>query len=205
MQPENKDPSEPAPQRLPNPFAPPTSSDFLELQPASETESPRRHRSLPRCLLVWTVVCTVSAAPSFVWGLNTVAPSQAIAMLTGVAIFIAGYTLADFLTQHASWRQSPTTRLTLKIGYATRIAISILFPVGGTLDLICGSFSIGLSQQLFATALPGEFGGGNADSLDFLGTLTITLIQGCVLNLVLTAYMLVVFTILFGVRRLRAS
>jgi hypothetical protein len=204
MQFENKDQPESAPQNSSNPFAPPTSSDFLERQPASATESPRRHRSLLHCLMVWALVCTVSAAPSFVWGLNTVAASQAIAMLTGVAIFIAGYTLADFLTQHLGWRQSPTTRLTLKIGYATRIVISILFPVGGTLDLICGSISIGISQHVLAPTTLGELEGGG-DSVSFLGALTITVIQGCVLNFVLAAYMLLVFTIIFGTRRLRAS
>lgn len=188
-----------------NPFAPPSSAVYLEPQAATASPQTRAHRSLKFCLMIWALVCTVSAAPSFIWGLNTIATDQAIAMLIGVSIFIAGYTLLDFLTQDYRWRQSPTTRLTLKFGYATRMIISVIIPVGGTLDVVCGVFSVQLSQLILPAAIAGNWEQMESDSVGFLGALVITLVQGCLLNLVLAAYMLVVFVVIFGIRRLRAA
>ena len=69
-------------------------------------------------------------------------------------------------------------RRTLIIGYATRVGISIIFPVGIYVDLVCG---------LLSTSIVGVV----LDSADtFVGVLATTLVQGVVLNVLLVVYML---------------
>ena len=153
--------------------------------------------------MIWTLVCVVSAAPSFLWGLSTIAGSQVLAMLTGVVIFIALYTFGDQWTQHWEWRRDKSVRLALKIGYVTRLAISVIFPVGGFLDMFCGLFSVSAVEFVTGNDVMWDVGPNESEvfGVSFLFTLITTLVQGCILNVVLFGYVLVVWGIVVLVQR----
>ncbi len=185
-----------------NPFAPPSSAAVSPLPEVSISAS-MRSRSWPLSLAIWTLVCVLSAAPSFYWGFGTIAQNQMAAMSLGIAIFIAAYTLADQLTQRQAWRQLRAISLTLKIGYVTRIMISLIFPIGMAIDVFCGLFSVGIVQGL----MPFLFASNDqasryTEQAGFLGTLLVTLVQGIVLNLLLFSYMAVVLGVVVVVRQL---
>ena len=103
-------------------------------------------------------------------------------MLTGVLIFMVWYTAVDYTTAMSRWRQKKFISNTLRIVYGTRIAITIIFPVALGMDSVCGMLSVGATQALF----------GNNAIQTFLGALFTTLIQGVVLNLVLSVYGLLI-------------
>lgn len=185
-----------------NPYSAPAGTGELMAAGADSAESDFSHRrSWPKSLGIWTLVCTVSAAPSFFLGLATVAPQQALAMLLGIAIFIVGYTVADQLTQDLPWRRNKSVRLTLRIGYISRLLISVVIPVGGMLDMFCGIISVEIVQTIFPNSGYLE----TPDSMRFLPALLTTLVQGGVLNVVLAGYMGVVFCIVLLLSGLRTS
>jgi hypothetical protein len=131
-----------------------------------------------RRLLRWTVVCTIAAAPSFFWG----APQyDRMAMASGVALVIFIYTLATGSNFVRTIRREPFVERTLRIGFSTRLAISLLFPFGLLADLYPGLLTVRIIEALFGH----EHGFAPA----FVGTL----IQGGLLNLVLLAYMFVIY------------
>ncbi len=119
-------------------------------------------------------------------------------MVLGILIFVAGYTWLDYSTAKLAWRRNRRLRRTLRIAYGTRIAISILFPLGGTLDVICGLISMQLTAPF--TGLEAAEGPGG-----FFSILLITLVQGCVLNLVLGSYALLVYGVQVLIGAVRKS
>ncbi|MCA9159938.1 MAG: hypothetical protein KDA72_16510 [Planctomycetales bacterium] len=160
----------------------------------------KRRRPLAS-LALWAIVCAISAAPSFYFGYGTIAQEQVLAMCLGIAIFIGLYTVADQCTLLHPWRQSRNVALTLRIGYVTRILISIVFPVGATIDVICGLMSVGIVETILP--MDHSHSGGLTyvgGEVRFLGALLITLVQGVVLNIVLFGYMTVVLGIAMLVR-----
>ncbi len=184
-----------------NPYAQPVGA--VELAPSdgdADASTDAKKRSWPASIAVWSLVCIISAIPSFVWGIGTVATQQAAAMIVGVVIFIAGYVFADQLTQGSSWRRNKSLRLALKIGYLTRLAISVIFPVGGLLDMTCGLFSISVVEFVSSVSLmeAHNMGAGTAGFGQILAT---TLVQGVVLNLVLAGFVVLVFGITLVVNR----
>ncbi len=184
-----------------NPFAPPTSAIERPSFDALPEPGPKS-RGWLLSFALWALVCIVSAAPSFYWGFGTIATNQAAAMCLGIAMFIAAYTLCDQLTQRRSWRQQSSVSLTLRIGYVSRIMASIIFPIGMFVDAFCGMFSVGIVQSVFPFLFSNEGGAGAFDEqAGFAGTLLVTLVQGCVLNIVLFAYMLVVLGVVVLLRR----
>lgn len=178
-----------------NPFQPPTDVAAPILEAAEM--SPKS--SWQRVVFTWTLVCWVSAVPSFYWGWATIAQSQLLAMSLGIWIFVFFYISLDLATQNRSWRNSQPLRLAMRIAYGTRLAVSIIFPVGGFLDLVCGMFSVGIAETFMQLTALSE--GNYEDSADFWATLAVTLVQGCVLNVVVAAFMLVVFGIILVVQK----
>ena len=180
-----------------NPYAPPLEINGVPTGPAQDRDF--RNRSWLRSFGTWSLVCIISALPSFGWGIGTIASEQVAAMLMGIFIFILGYTFADQLTQWLHWRRNRSFRLTMKIGYISRLVVSIVFPIGGFIDMFCGIFSVGCVSAIVNSAM-GEPGlPGNEPS--FLITLLITLVQGTVLNVVLAGYMAIVFGFVVLVHR----
>ena len=122
-------------------------------------------------------------------------------MLAGILLFVLVYTMADYQTARMAWRLHPITRRTLRIAYGTRMTISIIFPIGGYLDVVCGVFSVSIAEFLTGMAFSPMTREG--DALGFWSSLLTTLIQGGVLNLVLGVYALLVHAAQLFVRALR--
>ena len=163
-----------------NPFAPPETKPELPeaLKPAIGTEKPR---SLPWIACRWLLVCSVSAVPSFYLG-TEVSKGQFAAMVLGVLIFAVGYTFLDCKTALRPIRQKRLVSITLRLVYATRMLITVLFPVGLFVDMFCGILSVGCTEVIF----------GSSAIRTFPGALFTTLVQGVILNVVLALYGLLV-------------
>ncbi len=133
--------------------------------------------------VLWTLVCGVSAAPSYIWASTEF---NRPAMVCGVAVYILLYTAVSMTATVARLETRPFVRRTLRIGYITRLVISIVFPVGMAVDLFPG---------LLSYTLVGAFLG---ERRDFAFTFLTTLVQGVFVNIVLGVYMLIVY----GVQRI---
>ncbi len=172
-----------------NPFAPP--SDFTP--PLVTKESLQEYASVTlglylQRLAIWTTVCVVSAGPSFFWGWGTLGKNQIAAMCVGILAFILAYSILDIATINQPWRKNRRNRITLRIGYITRMVISAIFPIGGILDMFCGMVSIQATSWILGyTQEPTEPG--------FWFVLAITIAQGLVLNAVLVVFMSIVHLI----------
>lgn len=141
----------------------------------------RRALPLPLYRLVmWTVLCWVSAAPSFVFASGEF---HVGAMVLGVVLFIIGLTVVTCTERFERFRRKRHVRRTLYIGYGVRLIISIGFPVAFLLDLWPGMLSVAVAQAIV--------GNGNAEG--FLGTLIATLVQGTLLNCIVGIFMLIVY------------
>ncbi len=130
-----------------------------------------------RRLLLWTAVCSVSAAPSFFWAAEEY---NHLAMVTGIACFIAAMTAITCTQAFERFKRRRFVRRTLYIGYGVRVLLSLAFPIGAMADLWPGCFSIAIVEE---TGLEGA---------SYVGTLLITLIQGTFLNVILMIFMLLV-------------
>lgn len=137
-------------------------------------------------LLIWTAICCISAAPSFFWALQEYPDREhIIAMGLGVAIFILAYTIITGTAFVQRLHEQPLVRRAVYIGYGTRIAFSVIFPLGLALDLACGIVSAFIIGYVF-DGPPGR-------PAPFIAILTWTLVQGAVLNVVLLIYMAAVY------------
>lgn len=136
----------------------------------------------------WIAVCLCSAVPSFLFGFMSTG-GEIWAMLTGIAIFAVGYTTLDYQTAGHPWRRKTLIRKTLRVAYGTRVAISILIPIGAYLDVICGIVSHSIAGAFIdIAALESVDSAGIGSGIGFWAALLLTLIQGCVLNVVLAVY-----------------
>lgn len=184
-----------------NPYAPSVGLDNEPLLrgPTLEEEEVFVRTTLARTSIRWLVVCVISAVPSFFFGLM-VTNGQFAGMIVGIMIFATGYTLVDYGTALWPVRRDKTMRRTLRITYGTRIAISILFPLGGYLDLVCGMITLTSIEGLTGEVLAPR---GAASGLSFFGTVFTTLAQGVTLNLVLGIYGLLIYGIQWLVKTLK--
>ena len=133
---------------------------------------------------LWTVVCSISAAPSFIWAWSDY---NHLAMLTGIVCFICLLTATTSTQRFLRFRKQPFIRRTLYIGYGFRVFISIVFPLGVGADMIPGIVSINIVEHGLGISGP-----------SYLGTLLITLIQGTFLNCAVFVLMLITY----GLQRL---
>ena len=134
-----------------------------------------------RRLLLWTAVCMVSAAPSFVLASHEHDPA---AMALAVCVFILAYTAATSTDAFEQFHRRPFVRRTLYIGYGTRMVISIVFPIAMFTDIFAGALSISVVRAV--TGL---------DPKSFAGTFATTCVSGALLNLLIFAFMLAVYAI----------
>ena len=135
---------------------------------------------------LWTVVCTISAAPSFLWAMGD---HSRLGMAWGVVIFILLYTAVSTTETFASFAARPFVKRTLRIGYFTRVGISVVFPVGAMVDLLPGMFAV----QLVGTVIP--------DQASFGFAFCTTLVQGVFLNVILGIYMLFIYGLQVAILR----
>ncbi len=130
---------------------------------------------------LWTLVCGISAAPSFIWAS---ASFDTAGMICGVAFFVVLYTVVSSTDWCNRFERRPFVRRTLQIGYGTRLAMSIVYPLGMVVDLIPGIISVGIVEGRLASG-----------QHTFLPTLLTTVVQGCLINCLLGLYMLIVYAI----------
>jgi len=146
----------------------------------------------------WSLICGISAIPSWIIAVEDTTAVLG-GMATGVLLFVIGYTVLDVQTRRHPIRQQPEVKLTLAITYGTRIAISILFPIGFTVDIFCGILAVTATGAIFKTTTLDHV------DLEFTSTLVTTLIQGCLLNCVLAVYGLIVYAFCSAVLASRQS
>jgi len=156
----------------------------------------------------WTLVCGISAVPSFIWGLASIAQYQGMAMIFGVATFVVAYVWWDLRSVARAWRRNPRLVFVLRIGYWTRIVCSIIFPVGMLLDLWCGMLAFSAMASIWEIVLGGMWRSGAGglspqQQQSFLFCYLMTLLQGLLLNVVLAGYMLIVAGVIAVVSALR--
>lgn len=134
-----------------------------------------------RRLLLWTAVCVVSAAPSFVIAAHQYHQG---AMALGVVVFILIYTGLTSTAAFERFHRRPFVRRTLYIGYGTRMAISIIFPIAMFPDIVAGTLSISIVREIF-----------RLEPSTFAGTFLTTCVSGTILNVMVLALMLVVYAL----------
>lgn len=174
----------------PNPYSPPSLTVESPLR-ADRSVDDAAEPSLSRAAIRWLTVCSLSAIPSFLFGMAATG-GQIAAMAVGILLFAAGYTVADYRTAHFAWRRRRITRRTLKIAYGTRIVISLLLPLGAYVDIACGVIALGLTESVTGEGLT-TF--DSANRMSFFPTLLTTLVQGVLMNIVLAVYALVILGI----------
>jgi|SRR5215217_1151094 len=150
---------------------------------------PDPYVTLLRRFALWTVVCCVSAAPSFVWagGIQGTGPRGGAfdrgAMAFGVALFILLYTAATSTRAFERFHARPFVRRTLYIGYGVRVGLSLAFPIGLGADLLPGMLSVSTVEKL------------GLDPRSFAGTFATTMVQGAILNVLIFLFMWLVYTV----------
>ncbi len=159
------------------------------LRPANVSEAAKdRVFKFGKAVFVWSAVCSISAAPSFVIGLGEVGDQNWPWMALGVLIFIAGYVAADRYTYYWQFRRRVAVRLSLFITYFIRIGASVVFPIALYADIVCAMIS-----SLVVSAIGHEPG----RSQDMPGPVVLvwTLSQGIVMNGVLS----MIWVVLLGI------
>jgi hypothetical protein len=149
-------------------------------------------QEFPRQLGIWTIICSISAAPSFFLAATDFdQPAQVMAMFLGVACFILAYALLGCTPAVQRWRRSPRFRRTVQIGYGTRMGMSVLsitffagspFPI--IVDMWCGMLAMGVVENV------------NPYESEPLSIFLTTIVQGLLLNCLLLLYMVVVYVVL---------
>ena len=157
-------------------------------------------RSWVRAATRWTLVCGISAAPSFYFGfgINNFA-SRVPAMLCGIAVFIVAYTIVDVLYLGRHVAASQRLRRTVYFGYGLRLFMSIVFPIGIIVDMICGMLSVSFVQNILGLEVGhGLTNGQNQviSSLPFLSVFITTIVQGCILNCIVLGTMGIAYTVM---------
>ena len=166
-----------------NPFQSPAASSHVVEQPQANDDLAI---AIIKAAISWSLICGISSIPS--WLLASRRSTEAIAgMLTGILVFVVGYTILDVSTRRHPVRRRRDVIITLAITYGTRIAISLIIPLGFFADIWCGIIAIELTNVSLKTI------GLDPINMEFTPTLVTTLIQGCLLNLVLAGYGLIVY------------
>lgn len=171
-----------------NPYSPAVEIETGEDGPSERLSVAEKsdHPSLQMTILRWTVMCTVAAAPSFFLGL-TVTRGRAGGMVAAILTFIGLYVAADLITRHWPIRRNRLVRRTLVIVYFSRIAVSVLFPIGTFIDMFTGILMaqlIGDYMAPFRDASPTLQG----ETMLFWLSYRLTFIQATLMNLVLVVW-----------------
>jgi hypothetical protein len=143
-----------------------------------------------RYLCLWTAICGLSAAPSFVLALHDFnRPSQILAMLAGVASFVLAYTLVSCAAWAQQLRRRPFVLTTMKIGYGTRLALSLFSGCGMIFPLLMADVYVGALSIELTTGVMGLPKG--SDTMVY----ATTIVTGTVWNIILALFMLIVHAI----------
>jgi hypothetical protein len=140
-----------------------------------------------KSILVWLIVCWISAAPSFFLAIGVVNVQQWPALVAGVMTFVVGYIFADYRTRNWKFRQRKPVRYALITTYVIRMVISVIFPIAFIVDMMCGMVS---SIILYPMGLDAP-----KHNLSIGAVYLWTIAQGFVLNVVLGSIWAVLFAL----------
>lgn len=127
-------------------------------------------------LLLWTAICSISAAPSFFLARPEF---DKFGMIVGVACFIFFYTVLSGSAWAEQLMRDPFAKRTIKIGYISRVLLS--WPTFVILDMFPGMLAVELTKHL------------PFDQHGFQGTFITTIIQGIFLHIILLFYMAAIY------------
>lgn len=149
--------------------------------------------------LKWTVICTISAAPSFFVAMTTTgdqAPfSSAVGMLLAILLFICVYTYAEMTPFIRRLMLDRRKKLSARITYGIRMGISIIFPIALPIDFMIGIVSVSMTSALLGGGERG-FTGGKDLSLAVTGWhFVTTILDGLIMNFIVFGLMIIVFGI----------
>jgi len=180
-----------------NPFAAPAVATTMAPKPGDPNPPPPP--SLPKVFVKWLLVCTVAAGPSFVLGggMGGWRFAPVLGMVIGVLLFVVGYTVLEFTAAVQNQMAKPVSRRSAWIAYITRVAVSVIYPIGAAIDIVCGIFAVGFSSTLtgFTDGLSREQQPDVQAVVECFQFTFTTVVQGLLLNLVLFAYMGLVWLI----------
>lgn len=180
-----------------NPYAAPASLPVEQATLAAGEYQPRPLRALAR----WTLICVMSAAPSFFWGCALhKQPHHIAGMICGILAFILVYTAIECTHYYHQIISRPHVRCAALIGYGTRVLMSVIFPVGLFVDMFTGVWSVAIAQSVFRASADVPDGSMAAS---FLQVFVATVIQGAFLNAMLLVYMLFIYSTLRVLTRIR--
>ena len=136
-------------------------------------------QGLFRRLLVWTVICLISSAPSFILASRF----DPAGMFAGIACFIMSYTVASGSSLAGRLHRDPLAKRALVIGYVGRVVLSfaMLLPPFIIMDMLPGMLAVELTKGL------------PFDQRGFAGTFITTIIQGTFLNIILALFMWMIY------------
>ena len=143
-------------------------------------------------LKLWTIVCVLSAAPSFYWSLAVKA--NIIAMIIGVVLFILGYTITTSSNFYKKLEQKLFLFKALKWAFKVRVLYSIISLFLFFIPAHCRSFNVldfwlgWVSISITDALVPNNNLNFNNDlPANFLPTLFTTITQGILLSLAVFA------------------
>ncbi len=193
-------------EKSPNPFASPvvaTAASIPEYDPDTEI----REFNFGKSLLKWMLICVISGAPSFFYGMVLGAnyAVQSVAMFMGILTFVCVYVYVESREWTRRKLMDKSLRIAVRVGYITRVAISVLFPVAMFVDLWCGLVSVSIMSRLFGETYIGSGSRGSTPVVAAPIVLSwfyfTTLLQGLLLNVVLGAYTLIVYALVLLFRK----
>ena len=154
--------------------------------------------SVAKTVLMWTFVCSLSAAPSFFFAFTSMAKNQVIAMMVGVIVFIGIYTAGDLVTRNLPARKNARIRSILRATFIVRSVMVVIFPLAVSTDLVLGMISVGIVSHISKPMNADNF----ENQMGFVATLATTLIQGCLLSVLLFLLGLLIAGLVFVIRSL---
>ena len=157
-----------------NPYVAPTESNDTR-------DAADKPLSYLNALTRWSLICLVSAGPSFYLGLFTVADVRIgiPVMLAGIAFFAIGYAFVDIGPVWRSWMRDAVLRRCIIGAYFFRVVLSIFFPAGMVHDMCVGMISMNVVGFAFGFAAAGP----PPQISNILQILLTTIMQGVLLNL----------------------
>ena len=149
-----------------------------------------------RRFFLWLLICSMSAAPSFVMAGTENANREGMAV--GVILFVVGYTLLTSTSRFERFYRRPFIRPTMYFGYGLRLILSsltfisslgarsnfLIFP-----DLFCGALSLSAGAFLMGGTGERQLVSG------FAGALLVTCIQGAILNVLVFIFMAIIYAL----------
>ncbi|MDA1055392.1 MAG: hypothetical protein O3C40_33755 [Planctomycetota bacterium] len=181
-----------------NPYAAPAAIEHELAALVEKEHQPRPLRALGR----WTLICCISAAPSFFWGCALHRHFEHIVgMICGILVFVLAYTVVECTHYYQQIITRPHMHRTVLFGYGTRIMFSVIFPAGLAIDMMTGIISVAIIQNV-SPANSVELSEVSATASAFAVFLT-TVVQGILLNIMLFGYMVCVYGVLRVMARVR--